>query len=85
MSCNGGKFDVALADNDKHSEPLHGTGTLGLSANIEDDGTLNGESLEDDDDDEDEEDEKFLQELRERREMAFQVVVEVYTEVHDTT
>lgn len=87
MSCKDGTADVVLANGDRHCEPLRETSPPELSPPIEDGGPLNEEPLEDEENDEDEDEDelRFLQELRERRGMALQVVVEVYTEVHDTT
>ena len=85
MSCKDGTADGVLANDDRHCEPLREGSPSELSPPIEDGDPLNEEPLEDEEDDEDEDDVRFLQELRERRGMALQVVVEVYTEVHDTT
>ena len=74
-----------LANGERHSEPAHERGPSVQSTVIEGGNSDNGEVSEDDEDEEDEEDARFLQELRERREVTLQVVVEVYTEVHNTT
>lgn len=89
MSCNGETTNVVLPDGGSHSGALHETGTITseLSAVVGNE-PVNGEPLEEDEDGEDGEDARFFQELRERRNldsMALQVVVEVCTEVHDTT